>query len=330
MFTTSTRRSFFLAARQSTRHSGAMSSSPVHVSLQASPEGGWSWTELARRCEDAGLRALLVSDHPGNGPSPFVALAAAASVTTTLRLGGYVLNAGVRDPLFIAADAATLDVVSEGRAEVGIGAGHTPAEWEMTGRARPPAPERVQHLMTVAAAVRALLDGQSVPADTLGTLRDVTLDEPRPIQQRVPLLIGGNNPDLLAWAGQHADAVGLSGLGRTLPDGHRHTVSWSTTRTDQTVTAVRSGAARGGRDVPPREALVQMVAVTNDRASAVAAFAEDFQLSAEDALAAPYLWIGTTQQIVEQLHAARERWGITRWVVRADALEAARDVITHL
>lgn len=307
-----------------------MSTSPIHVSLQASPEFGRSWTELARRCEDAGLRALLVSDHPGSGPSPFVALAAAASVTTTLRLGSYVLNAGVRDPLLIAADVATLDVVSDGRAEVGIGGGHTPAEWEMTGRTRPPAAQRVQHLMTVGAAVRALLDGESVLADTLGALRDVTLDEPRPVQERIPLLIGGNNPELLAWAGQHADAVGLSGLGRTLPDGHRHTVSWSTARTDQTITAVRSGAARGGREVPPLEALVQMVSVTNDRPSAVAAFADDFQLSVDDALAAPYLWIGTTQQIVEQLHAARERWGITRWVVRADALEAARDVIAHL
>ncbi len=82
-------------------------------------------------------------------------MAAATSVTTTLRLGTYVLNAGIRDALLIAADTATLDVVSAGRAEVGIGAGHTPAEWEMTGRTRPTAADRVRHLIDVAGAVRS-------------------------------------------------------------------------------------------------------------------------------------------------------------------------------
>lgn len=80
--------------------------------MQASPGDTESWTGLARRCEAIGCRALLVSDHPGSGPSPFVALAAAANVTSSLRLGSHVINAGVRDPLLIAADVATLDVIA--------------------------------------------------------------------------------------------------------------------------------------------------------------------------------------------------------------------------
>lgn len=307
-----------------------MSDHPIHVSLQASPQDAPSWVDLARRCEDAGFRALLVSDHPGSGPSPFIALAAAASVTTTLRLGTYVLNAGIRDALLIAADTATLDVVSGGRTEVGIGAGHTPAEWEMTGRTRPTAPDRVRHLIDIAGAVRSLLDGKTVPAVEVGAVRDVVLSAPRPVQERVPLLVGGNHPELLAWAGAHADAVGLSGLGRTLPDGHSHTVSWSPTRIEATVAAVRAGASSARRDVPPLEALVQVVTVTDDRRGAVTELAEETGTDVGDLLTAPYLWVGTLEEIVEQVRAARERWDISRWVVRAGAFDAARGVIARL
>ncbi|WP_380161010.1 TIGR03621 family F420-dependent LLM class oxidoreductase [Kineococcus sp. R86509] len=307
-----------------------MSEHPIHVSLQASPQDAASWVDLARRCEDAGFRALLVSDHPGSGPSPFTALAAAATATTTLRLGTYVLNAGIRDALLIAADTATLDVVSDGRADVGIGAGHTPAEWEMTGRTRPDAAGRIRHLIDVAGAVRTLLDGETVPAADVGAVRDVVLSGPRPVQEQVPLLVGGNHPDLLTWAGAHADAVGLSGLGRTLPDGHSHTVSWTPARIEASIAAVSAGAGAVGREVPPLEALVQVVTVTDDRRGAVTDMAQETGTDVEDLLAAPYLWVGTAEEIVEQVRAARQRWGISRWVVRAGAFDAVRGVIARL
>ena len=205
---------------------------PIELSVQASPNDQTSWATLAQRCESVGCRALLVSDHPGSGPSPFVALAAAASVTSTLRLGSYVINAGVHDPLLLASNVATLDVVSDGRAELGIGAGHTPAEWEMTGRTRPTPTGRVERMISVTTVVCDLLAGRTVAADTAGGHDGVQLTGPRPVQQPVPVLVGGGNPTLLRWAGAHADAVGLSGLGRTLADGHAHTVAWSASQLD--------------------------------------------------------------------------------------------------
>lgn len=302
----------------------------LEISLQASPGDTGSWTELARRCEAAGFRALLVSDHPGTGASPFVALAAAAGVTSSLRLGSYVVNAGIRDPLLIAADVATLDVVSQGRAELGIGAGHTPAEWEMTGRHRPSPPERVRRLIRVATVVRGLLAGEVVPAAEAAALRDLRLDGPRPVQPEVPLLVGGGNRALLRWSGAHADAVGFSGLGRTLADGHRHTVSWSPQRVDEHVSMVREGARTAGRAVPPLEALVQRVIVTDDREAAAAPLADELDTSVADLLAVPYLWIGTISEIAQQLRSADERWGISRWVVRAPALDHATKILAGL
>ena len=303
---------------------------PVEFSVQASPRDRLSWLELARRCEDIGVRALLVSDHPGSGPSPFVALAAASAVTSRLRLGSYVLNAGVRDPLLIAGDVATLDVVSGGRAEVGLGAGHTPAEWAMTGRARPGPAARAQRLMSVAGAVADLLAGRTVPGERVGVTVDVVLSGPRPVQSHVPLLIGGGNPALLRWAGANADAVGLSGLGRTLADGHSHTVAWSAVQVDNQVRQVRDAADGAGVAVPALEVLVQHVEITADQTGAAQVFAGEAEIDVDDLLAVPYALIGSVHQVVEQVHAARERWGITRWVVREAAVDAMTAIVRAL
>lgn len=172
--------------------------------------------------------------------------------------------------------------------------------------------------------------GQTLPADDLGVLRDVRLAEPRPVQKSVPLLAGGGNRELLRWAGGHVDAVGLSGLGRTLSDGHSHTVRWSAEQVDRQVALIRQGAQQEGVHMPELEALVQQVLVTDDREAAAAPLAERLHMSVEDLLSAPYVWIGSIRDIVEQIHAARHRWGITRWVVRADALDEAADIITAL
>jgi len=307
-----------------------VSAKPVEFSVQASPRDRSSWLDLARRCEDVGARALLVSDHPGTGPSPFVALAAASAVTSTLRLGSYVLNAGVRDPLLVAGDVATLDVVSGGRAEVGLGAGHTPAEWAMTGRSRPGPSARAGRLVSVAGAVADLLAGRTVPAERVGAAADVVLTGPRPVQSRVPLLIGGGNPVLLGWGGAHADAVGLSGLGRTLADGHSHTVAWSAEQVDSQVRRVSDAAGAAGVALPALEALVQHVEITHDQTGSAQAFAAEAEVDVDDLIAVPYVLIGSVNQVREQVHAARERWGISRWVVREAALDAVDAVIRAL
>ena len=236
----------------------------------------------------------------------------------------------MRHPLLIASDVATLDRVSAGRAEVGLGAGHTPAEWEMTGQHRPAPAERIHQATTTAAAVRALLDGHTVPAADLQALSDVALQQPRPVQPRVPLLIGGANPELLHWGGAHADAVGLSGLGRTLPDGHSHTVSWSPSRVHSHVEAVRDGARRAHLRAPPIEALVQQVSITDDREAVARSLAERLHTPVADLLAVPYLWIGTPAEIAEQLRTARDRWGISRWVVRDSALNDLPQILAAL
>lgn len=294
----------------------------MSFSVQARPADAVSWLRLAQRCERAGFDTLLAADHPGSCAAPNVALAAAAAVTSRIMLGAYVSNAGVREPIHLAADVATLDVISGGRARLGLGAGHTPAEWRAIGKERPDVRGRVDRCLAVTEAVVALLAGETVTrSEPLLEMAGARLDEPRPVQNRIPLTLGTANSRMLRWAGAHADIVGLSGLGRTLEDGHRHEARWRSDQVDRQVEQVVAGAA--GRARPPAvEALVQIVVVTGDAEAAAAPHAQRLGIPVTDLLDAPFVLIGTGDEIRAAMARNEKRWGITRYAVRADAADA--------
>ncbi|MFE1786616.1 LLM class flavin-dependent oxidoreductase [Streptomyces sp. NPDC059506] len=303
---------------------------PPAFSVQAQPRDAASWTALARRLEAGGYDALLTADHPGATASPFVALAAAAAVTERIGLGSYVSQAGVREPLLLASDVATLDLVSDGRARLALGAGHTPAEWDMVGEERPDVAGRVRRFRAVAEACRALLAGETVTLDGPEVRASrARLTAPRPVQHRVPFTFGGGNTALLRWAGAHADVVRLSGLGRTLPDGYMHEVRWNGADIDRQVDLVEQGAA-GRADAPAREALVQMVEVTDDAEGAAHEIARRLDCDAAEVLASPYAWVGTVEEIAAATAEHERRWGITRYVVREAHLDMVDQVRAHL
>jgi probable F420-dependent oxidoreductase len=290
-----------------------------------------AWTALARRVEDLGFEALVVPDHPGSTASPFVSLALAATATSRLRLGTCVLNAGVHEPMHIAEAVATLDVASGGRALLGIGAGHTASEWAAIGRTYPSPRERVARMIETVDLTRRLLAGETVTStgSAVGA-HEARLAAPLPVQDPVPLLVGGNGRRVLGYAAGHADIVGLTGLGRTLVDGHHHEVEWSEEAIDGRLALVRRAA--DGRATPPRlDALVQAVVVTESRADAAERFAADVpKLTPTDVLASPYALIGSASQIADELIEHRERWGITSYTVRADAIDAVAPLIERL
>ncbi|GID95943.1 TIGR03621 family F420-dependent LLM class oxidoreductase [Amorphoplanes digitatis] len=293
--------------------------------LQAQPTSAADWLDLARRAEEAGFDTLLAADHPGSCASPFVALAAAAAVTTRIRLGSNVSNAAVREPILLASDVATLDVISGGRAVLGLGAGHTPAEWEATGRTRPDVRGRVARCIAVAEATMALLAGEKVTADGPElTMSGAELTQPRPVQERIPLTIGTANSRLLRWAGEHADIVGLTGFGRTLSDGHRHEARWRLSDIDAQVRLAREGGDA------TLEALVQQVEITDDAGAALAENAAELGMSETELQAVPFVLVGTADEIVAAVRAHRERWGITRYVVRRPGLEALAPLLPRL
>lgn len=219
--------------------------------------GGREFRELVQRSDELGYDVLAVPDHLGT-PAPFAALAAAAQVSPRLRLRTYVLNVGFWNPALLAREVATLDVLSDGRAELGLGAGHMRREHEAAGLPWLPLGERAGALEAMVGTVRARLadDGHT----------------PRPVQRPVPLLIGGMSDATLAVAARHADVVGFSGLRQVeaAPPG-TFTVA-SAAETAERVDRVRAWA--GGR--PYRsDALLQLVALGRDPEEAAAALRGD-------------------------------------------------------
>ncbi|MFI9503013.1 TIGR03621 family F420-dependent LLM class oxidoreductase [Nocardia sp. NPDC052566] len=298
-------------------------------SITADAVGVGEWTEFARQCERDGFDVLMVPDHPASFAAPFVALAAAAAVTERIRLGTNVVNAGMWEPLLLASEVATLDVLSSGRALFGIGAGHNPAEWLTQGRAYPSAADRVARMIELTEVTRRLLAGETVTFDgTHVQVRDAVLPRPRPVQDPIPLLVGGSGTRVLRYAAATADTVGFSGLGRTLADGRSHETRWRRDQIDAQVELVRSAAA--DRD-PAMEVLVQHVEITDDAEAAADRLRADItDASVEDLLAAPYVLIGTVEDLVAEVRDHEKRWGFTRYVVRGPVREQAAALLAAL
>lgn len=280
-------------------------------------------SDVAPQAEAAGFDGIAVSDHPGSTWSPFVALASAVGSTEQLSLGTAVVNCGVREPLDLASDTATLQMLSGGRVVLGLGAGHTPSEWSQIGRRRPSPSERVHRLEEVVRSVIALLDGQTVSLDgRYVTLRDARLEVEA---TNVPsVLIGGGNPRLVRLGCELGDVVELSGIGRTLPDGHHHEPRWSTPDVDGAIACFEAGCDSSGRR-PVLGALVQHVELTDDAERAAHRYLDgagrvvspELLPSVDELLDCPYVLIGTPREVADKLTRLRERWGFSRYTVRS-------------
>lgn len=282
----------------------------------------------ARAAEAAGFDVFQVADHVGAQPTPLAALGAAAAATSTIGLGTLVLNNDLHHPVVLAQEVATLDQLSGGRVELGLGAGHSFTEYAAMGLPFDPPGVRKERLAESVEIVRALLDGQVVQHE--GTHYSVvdarTL---RPAQAHVPLLVGVNGRAPLAHAARHADTVGLTMLGRTKEDGQHHEVRWEADRLDATVDWIRG--AVGTTVVPELHALVQLILETGDRRAAAEELEAELQTRPADILSTPFLCLGTHEEMARHLLACRERWGISYFSVRdVDAFAPVMQLVRRL
>jgi probable F420-dependent oxidoreductase len=290
---------------------------------------GTEFTEGARRVEALGYDTLLLADH--FEPAWFAvgpALAAAAAATTTLRVGSLVYSNNFRHPALLAREAATVDVLSGGRMEVGIGAGYRSPEYAETGIDLPPPGERVERLRETLAIVKGLW-GQG-PCTLAGTYYTVTAMEgwPKPVQQpHPPVQVGGGGRRMLTLAAQHADIVGIiarSAAGGGLEFGHdAHAL------VAQKVAWVREAA--GDRfDRLELAALILKIVVTDHPRDAAEDLAPAWGLTADQVLASPYFLLGSVAAVVEDVHRLREDHGISYLTVFPTDVEAFAPVVAQL
>jgi probable F420-dependent oxidoreductase len=271
-----------------------------------------AWVDKARKLEALGYAVLTVPDHLADFFAPFPALVSAAEATTHLQVGTNVLNNDFRHPVLVAREAATVDLLTEGRLQLGVGAGYMQAEYNEAGFRFESGGRRVERLAEAVRIIKGLFTG--APVTFVGQHYQVTRHQlqPLPVQRpQPPLLIGGNGPRLLTLAAQEADIVGLTGI-TFRPGGTGPELSgWTVAGLEERLQRIR--AAAGARyDRLELHALVQRVEVTEHRRIAAEDLANRWpQLSPAAILQSPFVLLGTVEQIVEDLQMRRERWGFS-------------------
>jgi len=236
------------------------------VSVFSAPDRA-SWKAQARRYEDLGFDVLLVADHLGGMFPPLVPLVAAADATEHLRVGTFVLNNDFWNPALLARDAAAVDLLTDGRLELGLGAGHAQVEYGAAGLPYDRPAIRVARLAEVLPVLRRLLAGETVDHDgTHYHLKAAATGIPT-AQSAVPLLVGGNGDALLATAARHADIVGLVGFTSGTGQVHTNLSHFSWAGLEDRIAHVRAHAGERFGDLE-LNVLVQRVVAGDARAGA--------------------------------------------------------------
>ncbi len=282
---------------------------------QVRSDGPDEFRRQVEAAEAAGFDVVCTYDHLGEHLSALEPLAFAAAWTERIRICPLVLNNDFHHPGLLAQRLASLDRLSGGRLEVGIGAGHAQPEYLAAGVGFDLPGVRKRHLAESVEILRRLFDGERVTDDgdhyqlaDLATLR--------PAQDHLPILVGVNGRKALAHAARHADIIGLTMLGKTLSDGNSHQTCWESGRLDATVAWIAEQAGERASELE-LNALVQAVVVTDDRRRAAQELAAVVPgLEIEHALFTPFVALGTHDEIAEHLLACRARWGISYYVVR--------------
>jgi probable F420-dependent oxidoreductase len=289
--------------------------------------------EKARKVEALGYATLTLPDHLTDRIAPVPALAIAAEATKQLRVGTNVLNNDLRHPVLVAREAAAVDLLTDGRFELGLGAGSIQSEYDQVGLDFDRGAVRVDRLTEAVTVIKGLLRGEQVTFAgqhyrvTGHTIAPLPVQKPHP-----PMLIGGNGTRLLTLAAREADIVGLSGVtfragGAAPPD----LSGWRVSSIDERIRLVREAAGEERFARIELDALVQRVVVTDDRYRAAEELTARWsQLDAEEILQSPYVLIGTVEQMIEDLQARRERWGISYFVIHEPYLDVFAPVVARL
>jgi probable F420-dependent oxidoreductase len=305
---------------------------PFRFGVQLSrADGGTEWAELARKAEDLGYSTLFVPDHFGDQLSPVAALTGAAGATTRLRIGPLVLDNDYRHPVVTAKEMASIDRLSGGRLELGIGAGWMTSDYEQSGIPMDTPGVRIDRLEEALEVLEGLF--APGPFSFQGKHYQITgLDGlPKPVQpQGPPVLIGGGGRRVLTLAARRADIVGVNPSIRSGQADRAAARDGAAAVTDRKLQWVR-GAAGDRYDDIEINMLIFACVVTDDRASVIHAMAPLFGVPPEDVDGHPHAWVGTVDQICDDLTARRERWDVSYLVVQGpEAMDAAAPVVARL
>jgi probable F420-dependent oxidoreductase len=317
---------------------------PFRFAVQSfSARSAQEWRERARRVEALGYSALHLADHV-IGPGPALAqtnhpvqelaavpaIAAAAAATTTLRVGCRVFCVDYRHPAVLAKEAATLDLLSEGRLELGLGAGWLAAEYEAIGLRFDPARVRIARLAETIAALRAAFAGEPLAIAGEHVRLAGFAARPLPVQRpRPPLMVGGGSRRVLELAAREADIVSLNFDNRSGALGADGVRSGTAEATQRKLAWIREAAGERFERLE-LEIGAYFTFVQAGAEKIAEGMGRALGLSLPEMLAHPHGLFGSVDAVCDELRGRRERFGISYVTVPDTALDAFAPVVARL
>lgn len=278
------------------------------------------WVEKACMLEALGYSTMTVPDHFPDRLATVPALMSAADATETLRVASWVFCNDFRHPALLYKEAATLDLLSDGRFELGIGAGWLNADYDMTGIPFEPPGTRVSRMFEAVQIIKGL--AANGPLDFQGEHYTITGLEgaPKPLQKPYPpFYIGGGGKRLLSFAAREADIVGFGA--KALPEGGLDVLDIKAKAFQRKLDWVRDASSDASRD-PELNILIFVFEVTDDRLAAAQRLAKSFPgLTPEDLLESPHALIGTPEQMAEDLRRRRSEFDLSYIVINTGVEE---------
>jgi probable F420-dependent oxidoreductase len=317
---------------------GAVNSSPFPtrpfrfgVQLSA-PTDGARWAETARRIESHGYAVATMPDHFTEQFAPVPALQAILDSTTTLRASALVFDNDYKHPVVLAKELATMDVLSGGRVEIGLGAGWMIADYEQTGMRYDRPGVRIDRFVEGLEVIKlAMSDGTFSFDGDHYTIRDYE-GLPKPVQRPCPpIIIGGGGPRVLSIAAREADIVGVNGTLDSGVIGPEAIATMTEEAVVEKVGIVADAAAAAGRiDDIEMNIRTFFVSVTDDREAQLGAIAGMIGVDEAMVAASPFALIGSPAEIADELIARRERFGFSYVIVGAEVIDSFAPVVDRL
>jgi probable F420-dependent oxidoreductase len=289
-----------------------------------------AWVEQARRIEALGYDVASLPDHFDGQLAPVPAIQALLSHTTTLRAGALVFDNDYKHPVVLAKELATMDVLSAGRVEIGLGAGWMISDYEQLGIPYDRAGVRIDRFVEGLAVIKGAMGPG--PFSFHGEHYTITDYDglPKPVQAPCPpVLIGGGGRRVLTIAAQHADIVGINGTmhaGVVGPDA-------IATMTEAAVTdkvGIVANAAGDRLEQIEMQIRVFFVSVTDDRAGQLDGVAQMIGVDPAMVAASPFALIGSIAKIVDDLQERRERFGFSYITIGGEDIDAFAPVVAQL
>jgi probable F420-dependent oxidoreductase len=300
---------------------------PFRFGVSGGRQTRQDWLDLARKADDLGYSTLLLPDHFGPQMAPLPALLAAAAATPRLRVGTIVLDNDFRHPALLAKEAATINLLTDGRFELGIGAGWMEADYRQSGLPFDPPRERVARLAEALQIIRACFTGDG-PVSFSGQYYRVDNLTPGPRTSHRPrILVAATRRRMLRLAAREADIVALEDH----QFAERATGSSSINVADaaEQVAIVREAAGARFSELE-LSVFAARTEVTDDPRAAVDRFASQLQMTPEQIQQSQSFLVGSVDSIVNELQARRERLGISYIMVWDRVMDAFAPIVARL